>query len=176
MRIRKQPLTPLAAIAAGLAAGAVGTVCMDTLRYVRYRRAGGKDSPLRWEFAPVDSWEKAPDPGQIGKRLIEGFTQRELSDRWAWPVSTVMHWGYGSGAGMAYGLLAGSLRKPHAVYGVPYGAAVFASDYVTLPIAGLYQPIWKYDAKTIWEDLSAHLAYGAGTGVTFWLISKISAA
>jgi uncharacterized membrane protein YagU involved in acid resistance len=87
-----------------------------------------------------------------------------------------MHWGYGSGAGMVYGVLAGSLRKPHAVYGVPYGAAVFASDYVTLPIAGLYQPIWKYDAKTLWEDLSAHLAYGAGTGVTFWLISKISAA
>jgi hypothetical protein len=176
MRIRKQPLTPLAAIAAGLAAGAVGTICMDTLRYVRYRRAGGKDSPLGWEFAPVDSWDKAPDPGQIGKRLIEGFTQRELSDRWAFPVSTVMHWGYGSGAGMAYGVLAGSLRKPHAVYGVPYGAAVFASDYVTLPIAGLYQPIWKYDAKTLWEDLSAHLAYGAGTGVTFWLISKVSAA
>jgi hypothetical protein len=176
MRIRKQPLTPLATIAAGLAAGAVGTICMDTLRYVRYRRAGGKDSPLGWEFAPVDSWDKAPDPGQIGKRLIEGFTQRELSDRWAFPVSTVMHWGYGSGAGMAYGVLAGSLRKPHAVYGVPYGAAVFASDYVTLPIAGLYQPIWKYDAKTLWEDLSAHLAYGAGTGVTFWLISKVSAA
>ena len=176
MRIRKQPLTPLAAITAGLAAGAVGTLCMDTLRYVRYRRAGGKDSPLGWEFAPVDSWEKAPDPGQVGKRLIEGFTQRQLSDRWAWPVSTVMHWGYGSGAGMVYGLLAGSLRSPHAFYGLPFGAAVFASDYVTLPIAGLYQPIWKYDAKTLWEDLSAHLAYGAGTGVTFWLISKVSAA
>ena len=176
MRIRKQPLTPLGAVVAGLAAGAVGTVCMDTLRYVRYRRAGGKDSPLRWEFAPVDSWEKAPDPGQIGKRLIEGFTQRELSDRWAWPVSTVMHWGYGSGAGMVYGVLAGSLRRPPAVYGVPFGAAVFASDYVTLPIAGLYQPIWKYNAKILWEDLSAHLAYGTGTGVTFWLISKISAA
>jgi hypothetical protein len=172
MRIRKQPLTPLAAIAAGLAAGVVGTVCMDTFRYVRYRRAGGKDSPLGWEFAPVDSWEKAPDPGQIGKRLIEGFTQRELSDRWAWPVSTVMHWGYGSGAGMAYGLLAGSLRRPHAVYGLPFGAAVFASDYVTLPIAGLYQPIWKYDAKTLAEDLTAHLAYGAGTGAAFWLLTK----
>src|ERR1700678_3424786 len=118
MRIRKQPLTPLAAIAAGLAAGAVGTICMDTLRYVRYRRAGGKDSPLGWEFAPVDSWDKAPDPGQVGKRLIEGFTQRQLSDRWAFPVSTVMHWGYGSGAGMVYGVLAGSLPKPHAVYGV----------------------------------------------------------
>jgi uncharacterized membrane protein YagU involved in acid resistance len=73
---------------------------------------------------------------------------------------------------MVYGVLAGSLRKPHAVYGVPYGAAVFASDYVTLPIAGLHQPIWKYDAKALWEDLSAHLAYGAGTGAAFWLLTK----
>jgi hypothetical protein len=174
MRIRKHPLTPLAAIAAGLAAGAVGTVCMDTFRYVRYRQAGGKDSPLGWEFAPVDSWEKAPDPGQIGKRLIEGFTQRELPDRWAWLVSTVMHWGYGSSAGAAYGVLAGSRPRPRAVYGPPFGAVVWASSYVTLPVAGLYQPIWKYDVKTLAEDLGAHLAFGTGTGVAYWLLVKIS--
>lgn len=45
---------------------------MDTVRYVMYRRAGGTDSPLAWEFAPVDSWEQAPDPGQVAKRVIEG--------------------------------------------------------------------------------------------------------
>jgi len=33
--------------------------------------------------------------------------------------------------------------------------------------------IWEYDAKTLANDLSAHLAYGAGTGTTFWLITKI---
>ena len=107
MRIRKQPLTPLAAITAGLAAGAVGTLCMDTLRYVRYRRAGGKDSPLGWEFAPVDSWEKAPDPGQVGKRLIEGFTQRPLPNRWARVTTTVAHWAFGSASAAAYGVVAG---------------------------------------------------------------------
>lgn len=105
MRTRKHQVTPLAAVAGGLLAGAVGTVCMDTVRYVRYRRKGGKDSPVAWEFGPVDSWEKAPDPGQIGKRLVEGFTQRELPDRWAWLTSTVMHWGYGSTAGVLYGVL-----------------------------------------------------------------------
>ncbi len=81
MRIRTHPLTPLAAVAAGLLAGAAGTVCLDTVQYLKYRRQGGKDSPLRWEFAPVESWEKAPDPGQVGKRLIEGFTGRELGVR-----------------------------------------------------------------------------------------------
>jgi len=91
MSPRKYPITPLAAVAAGALAGAVGTVCMDTVRYVTYRRAGGRDSPLAWEFPPVESWEKAPDPGQIAKRLIEGFTQRELPDHWAMLTSTVAH-------------------------------------------------------------------------------------
>jgi hypothetical protein len=62
MHIRKQPITPLAAAVAGLLAGAVGTVSMDAVRYARYRRAGGKDSPLAWEFGPVASWDQASDP------------------------------------------------------------------------------------------------------------------
>jgi hypothetical protein len=37
---------------------------------------------------------------------------------------------------------------PHPRYGVPFGAAVFAGDYIALPAAGLYQTIWEYDAKT----------------------------
>jgi len=173
MRSRTHPMTPLAAVAGGLLAGAVGTVCLDTVQYVRYRRKGGKDGPLRWEFAPVDSWEKAPDPGQVAKRLIEGFTRRELPDRWAWLTSTVAHWAYGSSAAALYGILAGSLRRPHAWYGLPFGAGVWVSGYVVLPEAGIYKPIWEYDAKTLASDLGGHLAYGAGTGVTFWLLAKI---
>jgi hypothetical protein len=104
--------------------------------------------------------------------VIEGFTQRELPDRWAWAGSTVAHWAYGSMAAGLYGLLAGSLRRPRVLYGLPFGAAVWASGYVVLPQAGLYEPIWKYDAGTLAWDLSAHLAYGAGTGATFWLLVK----
>jgi hypothetical protein len=35
-----QPMTPLAAVAAGLLAGAVGTVGLDAVHYLKYRRAG----------------------------------------------------------------------------------------------------------------------------------------
>jgi hypothetical protein len=56
---------------------------------------------------------------------------------------------------------------------VPFGACVFAIDYIVLPEGGLYKPIWEYDAKTLAYDLSAHLAYGAGTGAAFWLFTKI---
>lgn len=172
MKPRQHPMTPLAAVAGGLLAGAVGTACMDTVRYLKYRRAGGQDSPPAWEFGPVDSWDEAPDPGQIAKRLIEGFTHRDLPDRWAGPTSTVAHWAYGSAAATLYGVLAGSLRRPHPLYGVPFGAMVWAAGYIAMPEAGLYKPIWEYDAKTLASDLTAHLAYGAGTGAAFWLLAK----
>jgi hypothetical protein len=173
MRTRKQTMTPLAAVVGGVLAGAVGTVCMDSVRYLRYRRAGGEQRPLAWEFPPVETWAKADDPGQVAKRVIEGFTQRELPDRWAWLTSTVAHWAYGSSAAAGYGVVVGSLRRPRAVYGVPFGAAVWATGYLVLPESGIYKPIWEYDAKTLADDLTAHLAYGAGTGVAFWMISKI---
>ncbi|MGW3209291.1 hypothetical protein [Streptomyces sp. NPDC001135] len=173
MRSQRNLPTPLARVAAGLLAGVVGTVCLDAVHYLKYRRAGGTDSPLAWEFAPVESWEKAPAPGQVAKRVIEGFTQRRLPDGSAWLTSTAAHWAYGSAAGAAYGLLAGSLPRPSPVYGVAFGAAVFAGDYVTLPIAGLYKPIWQYDAKIVAWDLGAHVAYGTGTAITFWLLSRL---
>jgi hypothetical protein len=50
---------------------------------------------------------------------------------------------------------------------------VWISGYVLLPEGGLYKPIWEYDAKTLAGDLSAHLAYGVGTGATFWLFAKV---
>jgi hypothetical protein len=173
MGIRWRPLTPLAAVLGGVLAGAVGIVCMDAVRYVRYRQDGGTDRPLDWEFAPVQSWAQAPDPGQVGKRVIEGFTQRELPDRWAFLTTTAMHWGYGSAWGAAYGVLAGSLRRPYPWYGVPFGAVVWGSGYLILPEGGLYKPIWEYDRKVLADDLTAHLAFGAGTGVTFWLFTRL---
>jgi hypothetical protein len=166
-------MTPLSAVARGLLAGVAGTICLDTVEYLRYRRGGGEKNPLEWEFGPVDGWENAPAPGKFAKQVIEGVTQRELPDRWAWPVSTAMHWGYGSSAAAAYGIVAGSLREPYPVYGLPFGVAVWAGSYVILPAAKIYKPIWEYDVKTLAWDLGGHFAYGAGTGTAFWLLAKL---
>jgi len=136
MRVRTNPMTPLAAVVADLLAGAAETVCLDAVNYLKYRHAGRTDSPLAWEFAPVENWETAPDPGQVAKRVLEGFSQRKLPDRSAWLTRTIAHWAYGSAAGAAYGILAGSLPKPHPEYGVPLGAALFAGDYIAPPAAG----------------------------------------
>ena len=53
MRTRTHPLTPLAAVAAGILAGAVGTVCLDAVNYLKYRRAGGTAEPAGLGNAPI---------------------------------------------------------------------------------------------------------------------------
>ena len=114
-----------------------------------------------------------PAPRSLGLVGKDEFTQREIPDRWAFPISTVMHWGYGSSAAVGYGILVGSLRKRSPLYGLPFGAAVWLSGYLILPEGGLYKPIWEYDAKTLADDLGAHLCYGAGTGAAFWLLASV---
>jgi len=146
---------------------------MDAFLFGRYRRGGG-DSPFpAWEFsAGITSWEDAPAPALVGKRIVEGLFQTELPPTRAPLVNNVMHWGYGILNAVQYGIVVGSLPEPRIRYGVPFGAAVWGGDYVILPAAKLYEPIWKYDAKTLANDLSAHLVYGLGTATALQLLSR----
>jgi hypothetical protein len=165
-------MTPLGAILRGLIAGAAGTLAMDTVLFARYVHGGGESDFGAWEFsADVSSWEDAPAPAQVGKRLVEGLFQRQLSPARARLMNNVVHWAYGMLYGSAYGVVAASLPRPRVRYGLPFGAAVWAGDYVVLGAAKLYEPIWEYDAKTLSRDLSAHLVYGVVTASAFQLLS-----
>ena len=86
-------------------------------------------------------------------------------------LNNATHWGFGLATGASYGLLLGSRRKPNVRYGPPFGAAVWASGYVVLPLLGVYQPIWKYDLETLGNDLSAHLVFGTATAAAFRLLA-----
>ena len=165
-------ISPLGAVLRGVVAAAAGTVAMDSLWYRRYKRAGGQSDPLAWEFATgLNDWEKAPAPAQVGKRLAEAYLRRELGPEYAQLTTNVMHWGYGLFWGNAYGILIGSRRSRNPILGLPFGAAVWSFGYAVLPLGKFYKPIWKYDAKTLWKDLSAHLVYGVTTATGFALLS-----
>jgi hypothetical protein len=41
------------------------------------------------------------------------------------------------------------------------------AGYVLLPAAGVYKPIWQYDARTLAEDLYGHLVFGTATSALF---------
>jgi Protein of unknown function (DUF1440) len=171
-RSRSVNLTPLGAVVRGLIAGAVGTAAMDTLLFARYRRSGGKERSEEWEFSEgLSSWEDAPAPAQVGKRLVEGLFEVQIPPSRVPLVNNVTHWAFGILNGAQYGVVAGSLPKQRVGYGLPFGASVCAAGYVVLPAAKLYKPIWEYDAKTLAKDLSAHFVYGLATATTFRLLS-----
>jgi hypothetical protein len=146
---------------------------MDLVWYSRYRRGGGRQGPVAWETAEgVDKWDDASAPGQVGRRIVEGFTQRELPDRWARTATNVVHWATGLIWGAQFGLMAGSTRRPSWRLGLVLGPVVWLAGYLLLPIAKLYKPIWEYDARTLSRDLSAHLVYGAATGASFAALTR----
>jgi hypothetical protein len=170
---RQQP-TPVAALGKGVLAGIVGTAAMDLLWYRRYRRAGGEDGLLDWEFsAGTESYEQAGAPAQVGKQLVEGFLQTELDPSTARSMNNVMHWATGLGWGTLHGLLAASGTKaPRASYGLATGATAWAASYALLAPAKVYKPMREYPRSVLSKDLSAHLVYGLATGAAFRLLTR----
>jgi uncharacterized membrane protein YagU involved in acid resistance len=153
-------------------AGALGTAGMDAVWYISYRRGGGIEGPLAWEFsAGVEKWDDVSPPGQVGRRLLEGFLGREVPDRWARTTQNVVHWATGLLWGAQFGVVAGSAERPSWRYGLVLGPVAWLSAYVVLPLAKLYKPIWEYDASTLAKDLSAHLVFGTVTGAVFAAIA-----
>jgi hypothetical protein len=149
----------------GILAGAAGTAAMDTLLYLRYRRSGGTQGPLEWEFsAGVQGWEDVSAPGLVGKRLLNSVLGRQAPDKWARSTQNVMHWATGMGWSGPYGVISGARGRAPWTGGLVFGPIVWLAGYVVLPVAKIYQPIWDYDAKTLAKDLSAHLVYGVTAG------------
>jgi hypothetical protein len=166
-------MTPLGAVLRGAVAGAAGTAAMDAFWYARHRLSGGTQDPLTWEFGGPSDWESVSAPAQLGRRLVEGLTQRPLDARWARLTNNVMHWGYGIGWGTALGVVGGSLRRLRPVHGPLFGVAVWGSGYVVLPVAGLYKPIWQYGIRELAPDLAAHLLYGTTAVGSFAVLRRI---
>jgi hypothetical protein len=171
--MKRSQLTPLGAVARGAIAGAIGTVAMDVVWFRRYKREGGELGFVEWEFSSKPDWGEVSAPGQVGKRIIEGFLQRDLPAESAPLVNNVMHWGYGVLWGVQYGIVAGSLSKRRLTAAVLLGPVVWGSSYVLLPLAKIYKPIWEYDATTLAKDFSAHMAYGLGTAISFRILAAL---
>ena len=73
---------------------------------------------------------------------------------------------------MQYGAVAIRLSRRSLLGRLALGPVAWLASYVILPLAGVYEPIWKYDAKTLAKDLSAHLVYGAVTAAAFAALTK----
>ena len=65
------------------------------------------------------SWEDAPAPALVAKKLLERVLDSEVSPRYARFLNNATHWGYGIATGAGYGLLVGSRRDAEAVVRTP---------------------------------------------------------
>jgi hypothetical protein len=164
--------TPIGALLHGFGAGAVGVAGLDLVQLWRYRRDGGDRRTVDWELSRGLTWEEAPAPAQVGRRVAEGIFNVELADRWAPLTNNVAHWGYGIAWGGLFGLMHGSMAKPGLRHGLFFGTFVWLAGYVILPMAKLYRPLWRYDAVTLGWDWAGHLVYGLGTSATLQLLDR----
>jgi hypothetical protein len=162
----------------GAVAGLFGTVAMDTLWYRRYRAGGGSSGVLAWEFgSDPSSWEEAPAPARAGRIIAAKLLGYDVPIEQAGLLTNLMHWVYGPTWGAQFALVAAMRRqRPGVTSALAFGTLVWASDYVTLPLLGVYQPIWRYPQSALLEDLTAHLLFGLGTATALRAITTASPA
>lgn len=155
----------------GAVAGAVGTLAMDRLKYQRHRDGGGEDRFLDWELSTgTDSFEAAGPPAQLGQKAATAAGY-ELPESSAGTVADAVHWLAGTGYGaVMQGLVLHDRRNP-AASALATGAGAWLASYAVLGALGLYQPAWEYDTKTLTDDLTAHLVFGAVTAVTYRILN-----
>ena len=113
-------MSALDSILRGVAASALGTLAMDALLYRRYRHDGGDAAFPGWESSEgLVSWENAPAPALVAKRLLEGVLKHDVPPRYARLLNNATHWGFGLAAGAGYGLLLGSRHDAEGVVRTP---------------------------------------------------------
>lgn len=163
---------PIRSVLVGAVAGAVGTLCMDLLWYRRYRSAGGTQDFVPWETSEgTTGYDNAAAPAQTA-RAIADIAGIDLPDDSARAANNVVHWLTGLGWGQAHGLVASAVGTSHPVLGPATGVVAWATSYAVLPRLGIYQKMSQYEADVLWQDLSAHLVFGAALGLVFRSLSS----
>jgi hypothetical protein len=118
-----------------------------------------------------ERWADAPAPAQLAKKVADGIGQGRRITREDVPLLTnVMHWLYGIGWGVLYGLVAD--RDHPVAEGVAFGTAVWAASYAELVPVGIYRPPWKYPPRDVALDLSYHLVYGTGVAGAYAAVTR----
>lgn len=163
--------SPTRSIVAGALAGAVGTLCMDLVWYRRYRSAGGTQDFVPWETSEgTTGYEDAAAPARTAKTVAD-IVGIDLPDGSARLANNAVHWLTGVGWGQAHGLVSSLIGSSHPALGPVTAVAAWATSYAVLPKLGVYEKISEYDADVLWQDLSAHLVFGAALGLVFRSLS-----
>jgi hypothetical protein len=136
-------------IGKGLLAGFAGTAAMTVSSTLEARLRGRAPSS-----APARATAK-----------VLGITAFE-DDRAKARFSDLSHWGYGTGWGVARGLLGASGLSPRAATAA-HGAAVWGSAQVTLPALEIAPPAVFWGVEEVAIDAFHHAVYTLATGLAY---------
>jgi uncharacterized membrane protein YagU involved in acid resistance len=151
------------ALVRGLVAGVAGTALMTAYQLaVRKARGERLDTPV------PRTWADAPPPAQVAKKAAAAVGRpRAVTKRHVPLLTNVVHWAYGTGWGVVYGLAARSY-EPDALTGAAVlGTTLWAAAYAELAPLGIYEPPWRTPPQELGLELSYHLVYGAGVAAVW---------
>lgn len=145
----RQPLT-------GLAAGAVGTIVLDTATYLDMVLRARPSSGVPGEVA-----------GRLAGKASIPLGDEEAAEQRKGGLGALMGYATGLSIGVAYSLVRPQLdRAPVPLAGVALGLAAMASTDVPAAATGATNP--KQWGPSSWlMDLVPHLAYGLATAATY---------
>jgi hypothetical protein len=155
--VSRSRTTPLGAVLKGLVAGAIGTAVMTAYQLAAAKAMGSGSSNV---------------PGEVGKRVLEGVFQREVSDEQVEKLTNPVHVIYGVSWGPLYGIVQSSLSRGSGRHGLAFGTAVWGASLVQLPAMKLAPPVWEMSPSSIALDLSYHLVYGIGVAAAYAAIDR----
>jgi hypothetical protein len=158
-----------AAAGRGLVAGVVGTGLMTAYQLaVRKARGERLDTPV------PRTWADAPAPAQVAKKAATAVGKPNAVTKKDVPrVTNLMHWGYGTWWGIAYGLAARRARPSGVAGAAVLGTTLWGAAYAELAPLGIYEPPWKYPPQELALDLSYHLVYGAGVAAAWAAFDRL---
>jgi hypothetical protein len=138
----------------GLLAGLAGTVAMTVSSTIEMKVRGREASS-----APAKAAEKV-----LG---IKEFDNASAEKRF----STLVHWGYGTGWGIARGVLRTMGAPPKAATALHY-SAIWGGAGVMLPVLDVAPPITMWGGKEIAIDAWHHMVYAVATAVAYEALDR----
>jgi hypothetical protein len=139
-------------IGKGVLAGVAGTAAMTISSTLEAKLRG-----RAFSSAPADAAAKV-----LG---IKEFESEAAKSRF----SNLVHWGYGTGWGVARGVLRSVGLAPAAATRAHFGS-IWGSELVMLPALGVAPPAWRWGKEEVAIDVFHHLVYVGATAVAYELL------
>ena len=147
-------------LAAGIAAGAVGTVALNAATYLDMLWRGRPSSDL-----PADAAQ------ELGERAHLNFGDEDTAPNRREALGALLGLATGLGVGALYGLVRSKLHLPTTVAALGLGAAAMAGSDLPMTALGLTDPR-EWDAVSWASDAIPHLAYGLAAAGAYRLFDS----